>query len=538
MKSLKKSSLLLLFILFLIPFKVNAETYYAGVTTNPSQGNTYAATVTITPGETTMGQVLDALGQEHNMDRNDYLYLSTSYQRVDDDMVITQETCPFYSQNGQDYYCRIYGMPIDHTESTLTFNSVPATSYDMILGIIETNYELLPQGYSLDSCNEDYTICMFKEMGMNSFEAHDNIHINYQYDESIKELAEAIIDAGLLNKTDFEATDLELLHWLNYGGYLADYTSSFKNQLMNLNFEFEMDPRGGAMSPYESNQIGFYKFLYNGTLYGVKSFMEVWGTHIIYIPDDADDVLAAINARLEAIFGDDLHLSVEQSTKTINELLEEYGEDPVEGIGDELYYIFTITDDTRMDYGQTFNFAAFKDSSMVNNTLVIKSRDLVTNVSVVANGDIPLDTLINVLKLSSGEDYERILNALSIDDGEVFNIVLSSKSQNREITTLENGKFQVRIPIPEKYNNKTLMVYYVDEENNVEEYEVTIEEEDGIKYAVFETDHFSTYTLAATGNANPETADFIVKEVLLFIICSTILVGTVLSLHNRKKVKC
>ena len=57
---------------------------------------------------------------------------------------------------------------------------------------------------------------------------------------------------------------------------------------------------------------------------------------------------------------------------------------------------------------------------------------------------------------------------------------------------LEDGSFEVRIPLSEKLKGKDLVAYYVDDNGNKEEHEVTIKE----GYAVFNTNHFSTYTLA------------------------------------------
>ena len=78
------------------------------------------------------------------------------------------------------------------------------------------------------------------------------------------------------------------------------------------------------------------------------------------------------------------------------------------------------------------------------------------------------------------------------------------------------------------------MVYYVDENNNKEEYEVTIEN----GYAVFNTNHFSIYTLAEkpiTDNEvikNPETSDKIIYD---FIIGATSILGIALTIKLLKK---
>lgn len=69
---------------------------------------------------------------------------------------------------------------------------------------------------------------------------------------------------------------------------------------------------------------------------------------------------------------------------------------------------------------------------------------------------------------------------------------------------LEDGSFEVRIPLSEKLKGKDLVAYYVDDNGNKEEHEVTIKE----GYAVFNTNHFSTYTLAEKPAETPiETPD-------------------------------
>ena len=65
---------------------------------------------------------------------------------------------------------------------------------------------------------------------------------------------------------------------------------------------------------------------------------------------------------------------------------------------------------------------------------------------------------------------------------------------------LEDGSFEVRIPLSEKLKGKDLVAYYVDNNGNKEEHEVTIK--DG--YAVFNTNHFSTYTLAEKPAETPD----------------------------------
>ena len=121
--------------------------------------------------------------------------------------------------------------------------------------------------------------------------------------------------------------------------------------------------------------------------------------------------------------------------------------------------------------------------------------DLKTSVGVSTDSSsIPLDTTIKVEQLTSGNDYDNIMNILKAKDNVTFDIKLHSGSLKDYVTKLADGKFAVRIPIPESLKGKTLTAYYIDKDNKPVPYEVTPEG----NYAVFLTDHFSIYTLTET----------------------------------------
>ena len=122
-----------------------------------------------------------------------------------------------------------------------------------------------------------------------------------------------------------------------------------------------------------------------------------------------------------------------------------------------------------------------------------RSSDVATDVTVSSgNNSIPLDTRINVDQLTSGAVYEKIIKTLNVEDNLTFDISLYSCSLEKNITKLSNGKFEVNIPVGSNFKDKSLVVYYVDDKLGIQEFEVTVK--DG--YAIFETDHFSIYTLA------------------------------------------
>ena len=162
-------------------------------------------------------------------------------------------------------------------------------------------------------------------------------------------------------------------------------------------------------------------------------------------------------------------------------------------------------------------FIIVKDSnSMIKPTY--KTSDLGTDVTITSEASsIPLDTLVQVEKLTSGEEYEKIIKVLNNINIESFDVNLYSKSLEDYIRKLEDGTFEVKIPISEKFKGKekNLVVYYISDDGKIEPF--TVETKDG--YAVFTTNHFSTYTLATTNDVlPPKTGDGITTYFIIGLI--------------------
>ena len=172
-------------------------------------------------------------------------------------------------------------------------------------------------------------------------------------------------------------------------------------------------------------------------------------------------------------------------------------------------YVITFTDNSIESGIPVF---VVKDSSKVfNDELEVKTRDAKSGVTInntSTSKSLPFDTLIKVSKLTSGSDYEKIVKVLkeviNEDNIEMFDLKLFSSSIANYITKLDDGSFEVKIPLSDNLKGKSLTAYYVDDNGNVKEYEVNIEVVDGVQYAVFTTDHFSVYTLSGKEEENPE----------------------------------
>ncbi|MBE6144089.1 MAG: hypothetical protein E7169_00735 [Firmicutes bacterium] len=182
-------------------------------------------------------------------------------------------------------------------------------------------------------------------------------------------------------------------------------------------------------------------------------------------------------------------------------------------------------------------FVVKKDSSKMVEPF-IKTVDSTTNVEINTSATLPLDTTIQANKLTSGTEYERILEILNLTDNVTFDLKLYSNSMDRYITKLEDGAFEVKIPIPENFKGKDLVVYYVKEDGKKESYTVNTTKEPG--YAIFTTNHFSIYTLGYTGNSSievPETFDGISSSIIISVISLIGLTLASLYLNKRNSVK-
>ena len=144
------------------------------------------------------------------------------------------------------------------------------------------------------------------------------------------------------------------------------------------------------------------------------------------------------------------------------------------------------------DYVAMYEFIVIRDSSKMIKPS-IKTTDVSTNVEISTNAALPLDTTIQAKELTSGDEYERIVSLLNLTDNLTFDLKLYSGSIEKYITKLDDGTFEVKIPVPDNFKDKDLMVYYVDENGGKEPY--TVELDDDKKYAIFNTTHFSVYTL-------------------------------------------
>lgn len=367
------------------------------------------------------------------------------------------------------------------------------------------------------------------------------ITFEFVYDEAIKAQVNSFLETlpppdyfppeddwgeGWYEPHYYQVNDLELInYWLTcteeneeYNiNNLINYSKEFKEYINYKNFRLDgLDARMGDGDFFMTQTAGIANFVYGDTVY-CSTEMGVRADHIFYVPTETadEDVLAAIQGRIDAYLGEG-KVTVEEGGPVLDYLLqEEYNLGIAWGdIDPEMSYEdwknsglapdYTAAEVTGLEWlkdtdfcfkttinGFTYTFLAVKDSTKIVEAPIYQSVDATTEVAVrTEDASVPLDTMIQVEKLTEGEVYEHIMNVLQVEEHETYDIGLHSGSKG-QVTELENGMFEVEIPLDEKFEGKDLIVYYVAEDGTVTSHDVT-----PLDGAIsFTTDHFSAYTL-------------------------------------------
>lgn len=361
-----------------------------------------------------------------------------------------------------------------------------------------------------------------------------NVPLTFVYDPALKAEVDKLID-DLPDKVEtpdgvemhyFAVNDLELVnYWLTCSqevdniNLLINYSDEFKKFIGYKNFR--LDARLGDGDFFYTATAGIAEFAYNGTVYGIKEF-GARAEHILYVAEDATDAVAAAQKRLDAYLGEGKvtlencgtvlnmleHLCYEYDwewhEQNPNGTFEDYKASgccpQINDVAAETGIESLLADDicvkTEIN-GVTYYMVIKKGSDKIV-TPTYQNVDVNTDIAVKSEDtSIPLDTMLEVEQLTDGEEYDKIIAALNVGESVTFDIKLHSGSLDKYVTKLENGQFEVKIPVPENLKGKTLTVYYVDAQGKVTPHTVT---PDG-DYATFLTDHFSVYTLAAPAAA-------------------------------------
>ncbi len=510
------------------------------------------------------------------------------------------------------------------TDGKIVFDYVKPTQEDDSVWLIAEEFCCSNPDFYLrpESFTDNYTVC---EIGVYMDTAREEIHaveVVWNYDDSVLETAQSIIEKFPENREWFNVTDLELVNYWVYRNpnsevdTLANYSGELKSYLGNSNFLFPVEDRAGSDEPFYTERIGSAKLMHDGKVYFSSGMLGARAEHAIYVSESTEDskdaLIVAAQKSIDDYIGKDI-VKITADSETVqdyyngviaefdarlsnaqNELVAaqsalnaETSKAPslwdqnlinqcnlkimeCEGIIRDVpiqkqYFINRFEQDGDLHFlesaaggfvfnvevrGDTYKFVIIKDDEKIE-TPSYATVDLDTNIQISASSsEIPLDTVIKVEKLTKGTVYDKIINILDVEDNETFDIKLHSGSLDKYLTKLANGKFEVKIPVPERFKGKELVVYYVDESDNTTQYEVTVED----NFATFITDHFSIYTLAEAsdvtegssgsvgtgGQSSPQTGDNSNAElwIVLAILSGGCLIFCItLMLKDKKCVK-
>ncbi len=381
----------------------------------------------------------------------------------------------------------------------LVVKSVKPTSVeeaDLLIGAYLKTFGTENDYFYVSGCNEEYSIC--DVVSSKTGETHSlNITYETNLDANISKIVSDMVAKFPENK-GFILEDLELLNYF----VSKNYTSSrFGDESTMLNFSSEtkaylgnmtgiLDTRMGMGGPFGFSSWGGFAIAYNNTIYAVINRGGMTATNVIYIPDTTEDTVEAYITAAQKRINNYLKNETVKVTYggKVSELadaeyIEDLGFDASKVID---YYEFTYNN-------VTSQYLIVKDSSKIKEEVEYKNNDIVTGISIsTTSADVPLDTTIQATEIpKESQQYQEITSRLKVKEAVIYDLKLFSSTTKQFISKLENGLFQVRIPIPESMLNKDLAAYYIREDGKIEEHPITVM--DG--HAHFTTDHFSVYTI-------------------------------------------
>lgn len=276
---------------------------------------------------------------------------------------------------------------------------------------------------------------------------------------------------------------------------MANYSGELKKYLGNANLDFKVVYVGaGDDTDLFTVSIGDSVISVNDVICASPEMnVKAQAEHVIYVPDGTattkEALMSAAQKRINEYLGDSskVILSYGGSFNTLGSD-ESYRQSMLNKLGlsaPEHYFIATVN-------GHQFKLLIVPDSSKMV-TPTYKTVDIISNVAITsASSEIPLDTNIRASKLTEGTTYDSIIDKLDVKDNVTFDLKIFSFSKEQYISSISRDKFKVSIPLTAELKGKNLAAYYVGEDGKITKYDVEIV--DGC--AVFNTDHFSIYTIA------------------------------------------
>ncbi len=201
-----------------------------------------------------------------------------------------------------------------------------------------------------------------------------------------------------------------------------------------------------------------------------------------------------------------------------------------------------------MDHAVRYNIVIDDTKAEYYSNLAVESIDVETKASVKVDiTAVPLDMYLKVEKLKKGDDaHDANMKKFDLEEGITYDFELSSTATGSSITKAvymdKNQKeqydvFTVTMPVTKEYYDKfkagaEVMAY---NDKDTKGHPVTDIVKKGDQYlAIFETTHFSAYTIAA-GAVNPKTGNQDNAMLWIFVALGALILTSGVFAFTRKK---
>ena len=330
----------------------------------------------------------------------------------------------------------VYATNIDSvlTDGKLVIPSIPFKgnlAYDAIASYFYDDLKIEDLYIEYNSCNEDFTQCSISN-GDNSRQ----VEIVWKYDPKIKKIVDEIAKKYPEDATKYIVDDIGILNMHINGGSVIENSLEFKKNISYKNFY--IDVRGGGGPELTDSQIGILKFKLDGTIYWRGQIdPQFISQDLVYVSEDTNNIEESLQTRLQKLFPDHTFV-VEKTDITTQSIIDSYLDEARDIYNNDAYvqqeypniddflamhddynfldgaleYLYDICVDDAMG----FQVAVKKDSKKAVNKVEVITNDVLTNISIATIGDaiLPLDTKIQVNKLTSGAEYENIMSKIVV----------------------------------------------------------------------------------------------------------------------------
>ncbi len=353
------------------------------------------------------------------------------------------------------------------------------------------------------------------------------------------------IDMAYINqKINFGESIFQLLE-NNYKSILNLYPEIKETIELNPEFDFFPVACGFGGTPGFEGNVGSLFVMKNNVVFALTKSISYGTSRILLVPDTTIKTTTAYAEealkRVKEYINDDT-VSVTLERETDANIIAACGVEDASGMpcqylasavewglgiplttGDDSdlypssYYKLTIAGDEMGVYIVAVPSTQIKK-------LEIKSISKVTGISIsTTDNKVPIDTSLRVSDVTNDVKGKNIIKAFDID--------LYSLINNNYIKQIAGG---VKVMIPVETGTTDVNIYYIKEDGSLgEKYNTSIKVIDGKTFAIFTTNHFSTYGIVKDSLTNPDTSDNIAFYLIMGIISLTGIVSTTIYLYKR-----